>query len=520
MSINAHFSFFTPVFNALTLPEKGYISGYTAIVNKLQLPVSIAKPIVIVSLKTKKSKDNNFLILPHSYQVLDTSELSEIEALYKHLVFALKYEGINLLVFSSIIKHYTENDLIQLVQIEPTGQYSRRIWFLIEWLMQKELKGISKLTKKSYINVIDSKMQYAVKGIKSSRHLVINNLPGTVNFCPLIKKTEKLENYIKNIKEKKIDALKGFKKDLLQRTAAFLLLKDSKASFTIEGENPKSKRTARWGKIIGQASTKELSEEELLRLQQKVIENTRFVAMGFRKKGGFVGEHNRTTGEPIPEHISAKWQDIEVLIKGLIDTTKILSTDTIDSVIAATSIAFGFVFIHPFEDGNGRIHRYIIHHLLAKKKFTQQGIIFPVSASILNHITDYRKILEQYSHSILNFIDWKETKNHNIEVLNNTIDYYRYFDATKQAEFLYDCVEDTIENIIPQEIDYLQKFDKFKNYIEETFEMPDSMIALLIRFLEQNNGKMSKRAKEKEFSVLLDEEIIEIEKYFELIMKN
>lgn len=36
-----------------------------------------------------------------------------------------------------------------------------------------------------------------------------------------------------------------------------------------------------------------------------------------------------------------------------------------DPVLAA-GIAFGFVFIHPFEGGNGRIHRYLIHHVLAK----------------------------------------------------------------------------------------------------------------------------------------------------------
>jgi len=522
MPDTAHFSFIAPVFNGLVLPTKGYVVGYAAIIHKLQLVVPVNKPIAVISLKSTRLKNDDFLVLPKSYQVKDTVQNSQIESLYNHLVFALKYEGVNLLVFSAITKYYSTEELVQLLSIEPTGQYSRRMWFLIEWLLQKELKAIPNLTnKKSYVAAIDTKIQYAVAGIKSSRHLVINNLPGTVNFCPLIKKTEKLENYItQNIKEKKIDALKGYRKDLLQRTAAFLLLKDSKASFTIEGESPKSKRTARWGKIIGQAGTKKLTKEELIRLQQEVIENSRFVTMGFRKKGGFVGEHNRTTGEPIPEHISAKWQDLETLVQGLIDTSKLLSEDKIDAVIAATSIAFGFVFIHPFEDGNGRIHRYLIHHILAEKQFTQQGLIFPVSASILDHIVDYRKVLEQYSHTILDFIDWVATKDHNIEVVNETIDYYRYFDATKQAEFLYDCVNDTIDNFIPQEINYLQKYDEFKKEIEETFEMPDTMIALLVRFLEQNNGQLSKRAKEKEFKALTNKEIKEVEMNYNLIFNN
>ena len=126
-------------------------------------------------------------------------------------------------------------------------------------------------------------LQYAIEGIRSSRHLIINNLPGTPDFCPLIFKTEKLENYISSkLSERENEYLKGIRKDILQRAAAFLLLKDSKASFTIEGESPRSKRAARWGQAIGQAGYSDLSKEEFIRLQQIVIENPRFIDIGFR----------------------------------------------------------------------------------------------------------------------------------------------------------------------------------------------------------------------------------------------
>ena len=48
--------------------------------------------------------------------------------------------------------------------------------------------------------------------------------------------------------------------------------------------------------------------------------------------------------------------------------------------------------------------------------------------------------------------------------------------------------------------------------------MPDKTVALLIRFLEQNNGTLSKRAREKEFSVLNDDEVNDIEKKYKEIM--
>ena len=194
-----------------------------------------------------------------------------------------------------------------------------------------------------------------------------------------------------------------------------------------------------------------------------------------------------------------------------------MQDESYDAVLAATIIAFGFVFIHPFVDGNGRLHRYLIHHVLAKKGFTQQGVIFPVSASILDHIDDYRNVLECYSHPLLDHIEWKETEDHNVEVLNNTIDFYRYFDATKQAEFLYDCVEDTLERVIPEEVNYLLKYDEFKRYLDNEFEMPDKMVAMLVRFLEHNNGELSKRALAKEFSALKADEIKAIESTYKTI---
>lgn len=515
---SAHFSHSAHAFLGRELPEEGYIVGYASIINKLNFQVPIVEQISMVCNRNKRYENEQWKVYPNSYLPEDDIEKTEVEALYRQLVFALKYEGVNLLVFAKIAKHYNQEQLTKLVSIEPEGQYSRRIWFLIEWILEKELQGKQKLTKRSYIPAIDEKIQFAIEGEKSSRHLVINNLPGTVDYCPLIRKTEKLEKYIiENYSKKKGAYLSGLRKDVLQRASAFLLLKDSKASFTIEGESPKSKRAARWGQAIGQAGTKNISTEEFIRLQQIVIENERFLEMGFRKKGGFIGEHDRTTGEPLPNHISAKWEDLDQLISGLLKTNEKLLNSDIDAVLMATMISFGFVFIHPFEDGNGRIHRYLIHHVLAKKRFSQQGMIFPVSSSILDHIQDYRAILESYSQPLLDFIEWEETKDHNVGVITDTLDYYRFFDLTKQAEFLYDCVVDTIDTIIPEEIRYLTNYDQFKRYLDDEYEMPDKLVALLVRFLDQNEGHLSKRAREKEFNSLSDKEVIEIEENYQSI---
>lgn len=503
------FSLKISVFHGIKAPEEGTLVGYGALIEGYSLSMPFPSQLALISLKKRQYTTENWQVLTSRHEPEDT--------LYKQLVFALKYEGVNLLFFKKLFETLTEQDITALVQIEPHGQYSRKIWFIYEWLSGKTLP-IPDLGKGNFVALIDEDIQFGLSSsTNSGRHRIKNNLPGTVDFCPLIYKTEKLTNYIsENLSNKKNSYLKAIHKDVLQRASAFLLLKDSKASFTIEGETPTNTRAVRWGKAIGQAGSKPLDKEELLRLQQIVIENSRFVEMGFRKEGGFVGGHERTTGEPIPEHISAKWQDIDTLIDGLFATYKKMEESKFDAVLAGATIAFGFVFIHPFVDGNGRIHRYLMHHILSKMQFAQQGIIFPVSASILNHIDDYRTVLESYSHPILDFIEWKKTKSNNVEVLNDTIDFYRYFDATKQAEFLYDCVNDTIENVIPQEVDYLQKYDEMKSYLDDIFQMPDKTVAMLIRFLDQNGGKLSKRALEKEFSALTEEEVKEIEQHYQL----
>jgi hypothetical protein len=68
-----------------------------------------------------------------------------------------------------------------------------------------------------------------------------------------------------------------------------------------------------------------------------------------------------------------------------------------------------------------------------------------------------------------------KTSDNNVEILNETIDYYRYFDAS-QAEIFFDCVDYTINRIIPQEVEYLQKYDAMKAWLDDSYEMYNESI--------------------------------------------
>jgi hypothetical protein len=108
---------------------------------------------------------------------------------------------------------------------------------------------------------------------------------------------------------------------------------------------------------------------------------------------------------------------------------------------------------------------------------------------------------------LMDFIEWRPTADHNVEVRNDTADLYRYFDCTEQAEFLYTCVQRTVEQDLPREIDYLRRHDEAMARIMEMIDMPDRLAQNLILFIRQNDGKLSKRKREKDFSALTVEEV-------------
>jgi Fic family protein len=256
-----------------------------------------------------------------------------------------------------------------------------------------------------------------------------------------------------------------------------------------------------------------LDLDELLRLQRIVIGDSRFVRLGLRREGGFVGEHDRDTRAPLPDHISARPGDVPSLMDGLIRFAD-GAAQRLDAVLASAMLAFGFVYVHPFEDGNGRIHRYLVHHMLAQRGFNPPGIVFPVSAAILRRIDDYRRALQAYSRRLLPVIDWQATGKGNVEVRNDTADFYRFFDATPHAEFLYECVRQTIERDVPEEAAFLRRYDRFRDDIAAVIDMPDRTVDLLFRFLLHNGGRLSQRARTREFAALTDTEAAQIERSY------
>ncbi|MEA1919980.1 MAG: cell filamentation protein Fic, partial [Campylobacterota bacterium] len=143
--------------------------------------------------------------------------------------------------------------------------------------------------------------------------------------------------------------------------------------------------------------------------------------------------------------------------------------------------------------------------------FYPKGMIFPISNVILDEIERYREILVAHSGVLMNLIAWEATEYGNVKIINKTDDLYRYFDCTQSCEFIYECVQKTIQETLPNELKYLRSFDKSYDEINELLEMPDNKIKSLITFILQNDNKLSKNKREKYFSKLTGEELTRIE---------
>ena len=495
------------VFRNRTLPEPAQPAGYAALIDRFSLRVPLPLRLAAISGKSQQIETSDWLLL--------SPEHARPPTLIGQLEFAFKWEGVDLGVLNALFREVPGADIADIVQSAPTGSYARRIWFLYEWLTGEEL-DVPEPGKVRAVHVLDTKQQYgASDGELSSRHKVRDNLPGTPAFCPLVRRTAELTAFENQHLDAEALAVVGrTHPDIVRRAAGFLLLGDSRASFEIEGERPSTDRASRWAGAIDSAGSVELTTQELDRLQRILISDSRFVELGLRREGGFIGTHDRATREPIPEHISARAADLGDLLDGLVAYEQKALAGGIDAVVTAAAVSFGFVYMHPYVDGNGRIHRWLIHHTLAEAGYNPPGVVFPVSAAMLRLLPEYSIVLRSYSRPLLELIEWRPTVADNVEVLNETGDYYRYFDATSHAEFLYRCVQETVQHDLPDEVSYLEAYDRFSREVQTIVDLPERTVELLVRFLEQGDGELSKRAREKEFAKLAEDERAELEELF------
>jgi hypothetical protein len=429
------------------------------------------------------------------------------EGVGEQIEFALKYDGFNMGILSEAFKFVSESEIIDYIQSKPTGKYARRIWFIYEFITGKTLP-LENIKTGNYIDVLESELYCsAKKGIKVKRQRILNNLLGGKDFCPVVRRTEKIlemENY--DIREKCHNISKLYPQDIVIRASGYLYNKETKSSFDIEHQKPDASRVEKFIALLKYARQNDFCEKKLLIDLQNQIADPRFADNDYRKKQNYVGE-TVSPAKEIVHFIPPKPEDIEELMAGLILSHSIMKDSLVLPVLHAAVVSYGFVFLHPFEDGNGRIHRFLIHNILSLRNAVADELIFPISAVMLKNRKEYSDSLEAFSRPLMQFVEYKLDELGQMTVFNETVNYYKYMDMTSQVEALYDFIVRTIENEMVDEFNFLKNYDETKKMIVEIADIPDRLIDLFIKLCLQNKGNLSDRKRTDHFEKLSDTEI-------------
>ncbi|MDZ7583099.1 MAG: Fic family protein [Deltaproteobacteria bacterium] len=433
------------------------------------------------------------------------------DTLGDHLEFALKYDGTNFAILAGVFQKAAAADFLEYVRSKPTGKYARRLWYFYEQLTGRTLP-IADLNRGNYVDLLEPAEYYTVDPVRQvRRQRVNNNLLGDIRFCPMVRRTDTLRNFeAADLPNRCRQIVSGYSPEILKRALGYLYTKETKSSFEIEHNKPSSTRTERFVALLQVAEQDDFCRKpQLIEVQNRIVD-TRFRDSDYRSGQMYVGETVAWRKERI--HFACpKPEDLADLMDGLTATHERISQGEVPPVIHAAVIAYGFVFIHPFEDGNGRIHRFLIHNILARRGFTPEGVMFPISASMLKNPTDYGASLETFSRPLMPLVEYTLDEDGRMTVHNETAIWYRYIDMTPQAEALFRFIEQTIDTELAGELAFIANYDQTKKAVQAIVDMPDRQIDLFIRYCLQNNGRLSAKKRTSHFEFLSDEEITRME---------
>ena len=157
--------------------------------------------------------------------------------------------------------------------------------------------------------------------------------------------------------------------------------------------------------MLATAEQRDFCKKTLLIAAQNCIVDSHFWDTDYRRTQNYIGETISFQQQRV-HYICPKPENIADLMAGLIAAYRTLKSSDVPAIVHSAIISYGFVFMHPFEDGNVRLHRFLIHNILSQRGRVPEGLMFPVSAAMLKNRVLYSTSLEKYSITLLQLIDY------------------------------------------------------------------------------------------------------------------
>ncbi|WP_245964775.1 Fic family protein [Trinickia dinghuensis] len=427
-----------------------------------------------------------------------------------HLQFHLRHEVPHLEFLARLFQRTGPDFIQEWVAAEPTGQYARRAAFLYEWLTARELAPPENLGG-NYVDAIDLTKLVAAspdRAVKVRRWRVNDNLPGTRHFCPIVAKTNAVQDASAlNVPDLFAGLAGEFGEDLLIRAAVWMTLRESRASFAIEGEADRGDRVQRFADVMARRTGHgelPLSDAALAELQRDILgDRTTITHFGLRQSPVFVGETVRY--QEVVHYVAPPAEDVAAMLDGL--RAFLERTQGQSSVMRSAVAAFGLVYIHPLADGNGRVHRFLINDVLRRDGAVPDPVILPVSAVITDNAVErrgYDQVLDSVSQPLMQAVrkhvsfepvqtTWPDgvVSNFAFGGAEQARPLWRYPDLAPHVVFLANIVARTLTEQMREESRYLRRHGRARAALKEVVEMPDHQADRVLRSIEQHRGELS-----------------------------
>ena len=475
--------------------------GYEHLRESLRLTaLPVARPAQVRSVTRVESTDTHLAIPRH---VAPASEHP-----LDHLLFAFKHEGMNLAIACEALRNINPSDLIAQLQVSPNGAYIRKACYLWEQFAGRHLEGLPEVGGPTE-PVFDPDRYVTIGEVKRDRRwrVAFNGL-GTVRYCATVERTPMVQaGMASDVMGRAIDFAKRLSKPTLDRALAWAYLSETEDSFAIEREKPSADKAEAFVQLLKQAhQARPLSEEYLVDLQNSVVTNPMVREVQFRVEQNWLrgparGALGITYVPPAPALADELMNELMAVANHL--------PQKVDPVIAAAIASFGFVFIHPFMDGNGRLSRFLFHHAMCLSGALPDGLLLPVSVAMKRHEDDYLTTLQSFSKPARARwkVRWISDADYEFS-FDASSALYRYWDATACVEFSYRMAEQALEHDLRGETLFLTQYDRVLRTVNERYDIPGKDIATILMGAFDQHGTISK-ARRRRFEHLIPGEALD-----------
>lgn len=425
----------------------------------------------------------------------------------EHILFALKHEGTNLQILAQALRRIPAKDIYNRVTKSPTSRYMRSLGFLWETFNNQQLEGSLGIAGPT-IDLFDPKRYITTPGRRNARWKVNFNGLGDVNYCATVRRTPTVNDRLA------LDILgqaRAFMDQLgtpeTERALAWAYLHETESSFAIERESVPQDKAQAFVALLKQAHTpRAMNENYLVELQNTAITNPFDMASSYRHqqnwlRGPLRGAAGITYVPPPPDMVAELMQGVLTFANEL--------PRAIDPLIAAAIASFGFVFVHPFMDGNGRLSRFLFHYALCQSGQLTNGLLLPVSIAMKRNELRYLKALQAFSLPVREQwnVRWIDEDNYDFEFTGEKA-IYQYWDATPMVEFSLDMAKQALDHDLKEEIRFLRQYDYVYRAIDQQFDVRGSDLTTLVISCLQNNGQVSNNRR-KQFHLTVPQAVFD-----------